>query len=76
MAKCLFASLPRKITQKAVSFHQQKGDFLVEEGNKFYKLGDIQGPIHEFQNAFIIHKNDNINIGLHPFQKMMWICRT
>ncbi|XP_050363462.1 uncharacterized protein LOC126782288 isoform X2 [Argentina anserina] len=66
MAKCLFALLPRKITQKAVSFHQQKDDFLIEEGNKFYRLGDIQGPIHEFQNAFIIHKNDNINIA--PFK--------
>lgn len=74
MAKSLFASLPRKIIQKAVLFHPQKDDFVIEGGNKFHRLGDIQGPIHEFQNAFIIHKNHNINIGLHPFRKTMWIC--
>ncbi|KAK9946779.1 hypothetical protein M0R45_012225 [Rubus argutus] len=66
MAKSLFASLPRKIIQKAVLFHPQKDDFVIEEGNKFHRLGDIQGPIHEFQNAFIIHKIHNINIA--PFK--------
>lgn len=69
MAKSLFASLPCQIPKQAVLFHQQKDDFVIEEGNNFHKLGDFQGPIHEFYNAFNIHNNHHINIGLHPFPK-------
>ncbi|XP_021834775.1 HBS1-like protein isoform X1 [Prunus avium] len=66
MAKSLFASLPRQIPKQAVLFHQQKDDFVIEEGNNFHKLGDFQGPIHEFYNAFNIHNNHHINIA--PFK--------
>ncbi|KAI5344311.1 hypothetical protein L3X38_012188 [Prunus dulcis] len=51
---------------EAVLFHQQKDDFVIEEGNNFHKLGDFQGPIHEFYNAFNIHNNHHINIA--PFK--------
>ncbi|BBG95403.1 Translation elongation factor EF1A/initiation factor IF2gamma family protein [Prunus dulcis] len=66
MAKSLFASLPCQTPKQAVLFHQQKDDFVIEEGNNFHKLGDFQGPIHEFYNAFNIHNNHHINIA--PFK--------
>ncbi|KAI5353104.1 hypothetical protein L3X38_005996 [Prunus dulcis] len=61
-----FGSLPCQIPKQAVLFHQQKDDFVIEEGNNFHKLGDFQGPIHEFYNAFNIHNNHHINIA--PFK--------
>ncbi|KAJ7947215.1 Elongation factor 1-alpha [Quillaja saponaria] len=66
MAKSLFASLPQQMPKKCVIIQKQCVDFMTEDGNSFHKLGNIQGPIHEFHEAFSTQSQHHANIA--PFK--------
>ncbi|XP_057959937.1 uncharacterized protein LOC131152222 isoform X3 [Malania oleifera] len=66
MAKSLFASLPQWSPKKAVICQQQNDDFVMEEGNKFHKLGIIQRNFLEFIKAYSSHNHYRIDIA--PFK--------
>lgn len=64
MAKSLFASSPNQIPKRAVKFQERNNNFVEEREDNIHKIGNIQGHLHEFNNAFSTCSHFGTNIGL------------
>lgn len=65
MAKSLFASLPNQIPKRAVKLQEQDDKIVEEREENIHKIGNIQGHLHEFHNAFSTCSHFHTNIGLY-----------